>query len=203
MVATSAKKLRFAVICSSNMNRSMEAHHVLNGKGFNVQSYGTGNNVKLPGPSIDKPNVYEFETTPYDFIYRDLKNKDPKLYQNNGLLHILDRNRRIKRFPQKFQKCSEYFDVIISLEERVYDQVLDFLQNRPPETGEIVHVINVDIVDNPQDATVGAIVVANLCQKLEEAADSVEGLDAMMDDVLTDFEARNPTRNIMNTVCFY
>lgn len=44
-------------------------------------------------------------------------------YTQNGLLHMLDRNRRIKKCPEKFQHCSEQFDLIITAEERVYDQV--------------------------------------------------------------------------------
>lgn len=39
---------------------------------------------------------------------------------------MLDRNRRIKECPQKFQKTKEKFEVIICLEERVYDQVYLF-----------------------------------------------------------------------------
>ncbi|PAV71235.1 hypothetical protein WR25_01154 [Diploscapter pachys] len=68
--------IRFAVSCSSNMNRSMEAHLMLSQRGFNVESYGSGNQVKLPGKSADTPNCYEFETTTYDFIYNDLIQKD-------------------------------------------------------------------------------------------------------------------------------
>lgn len=36
---------------------------------------------------------------------------------------MLDRNRRIKKCPEKFQQCTEKFDIIITAEERVYDQV--------------------------------------------------------------------------------
>lgn len=36
---------------------------------------------------------------------------------------MLDRNRRIKKCPEKFQHCTEQFDLIITAEERVYDQV--------------------------------------------------------------------------------
>ena len=39
------KTLRIAVICSSNMNRSMEGHRLLNKKGYNVMSFGTGTQV--------------------------------------------------------------------------------------------------------------------------------------------------------------
>ena len=88
-------KLRFAVVCSSNMNRSMEAHNFLQKKGYNIQSYGTGNMIKIPGKSEREPNTYPFGTT-YDFIFEDLKTKDQELYTKNGMLHIMERNRRIK-----------------------------------------------------------------------------------------------------------
>lgn len=38
---------------------------------------------------------------------------------------MLDRNKRIKLRPEKFQDYKERFDVIICCEERVYDQVIE------------------------------------------------------------------------------
>lgn len=46
-------------------------------------------------------------------------------YTQNGLLNMLDRNRRIKQHPERFQLCNEQFNVVITCEERVYDQVLE------------------------------------------------------------------------------
>lgn len=39
-----------------------------------VESFGVGGHVKLPGPSAQEPNVYSFGT-PYADIYKDLQKK--------------------------------------------------------------------------------------------------------------------------------
>lgn len=38
---------------------------------------------------------------------------------------MLDRNRRIKAHPERFQDMTEHFEMIITCEERVYDQVIE------------------------------------------------------------------------------
>ena len=87
MVAAEGKRWRFAMVCSSNMNRSMEAHSQLGRAGLDVESYGTGTHVKLPGPSLHEPNVYDFGT-PYGAIYDDLRRKDPDLSVQTLYYHL-------------------------------------------------------------------------------------------------------------------
>lgn len=106
--------------------------------------YVLGFQVKLPGPSADKPNVYEFGTT-YEEIYNDLAKKDKTLYTQNGILHMLDRNRRIKKRPQRLQLADKTYDVIFTAEERVYDQTLEHFQNEGSVSNQPVHIINIDI----------------------------------------------------------
>ena len=65
----------------------------------------------------------------YDcFLFKNsltLKNNNYR-YKQNGVLHMLDRNRRIKKFPQRFQdERDEEFDIVITAEERVYDQLVE------------------------------------------------------------------------------
>ena len=44
-----------------------------------MRSFGSGNQVKLPGANPNTPNVYDFGTT-YDEMYKDLLMKDKNLY---------------------------------------------------------------------------------------------------------------------------
>lgn len=192
----SARELYISVVCSSNQNRSMEAHNFLSKRGFRVRSFGTGTHVKLPGAAPDRPNVYDFSTT-YDEIYNDLSKKDRQTYTQNGLLGMLDRNRRIKPKPERFQECSEHFDVIITCEERVYDQVIEELEGRRVGTGEPSHVINIDIQDNHEEATIGAFMICDLCAMLSASDD----VDNDIDELLHEFESRC-SRTILHTVVF-
>ncbi|CAG2113195.1 unnamed protein product [Medioppia subpectinata] len=188
--------LRIAVVCSSNQNRSMEAHAVLSKKGFKVRSFGSGNQVKLPGPAQDKPNVYDFGTT-YEEMYKDLLSKDKNLYTQNGILHMLDRNRRLKSCPERFQLCYEQFDVVFTVEERVYDQVVEELSLRTPVDNTTAHIINIDVQDNHEEATIGAFLICEMALMMAQSTD----LDNDIDELLQEFENK-AERPLLHTIAF-
>ena len=62
------------------------------------------------------------------------------------MLHMLDRNRRIKEKPEKFQHSKETFDVILTCEEKCYDLVVANFEDMDNVNQQPVHVINIDIV---------------------------------------------------------
>ena len=70
-----------ALVCQSNVNRSMEAHAVLQRAQWpiSIASYGVGGKVRLPGETAHTPNVYDFGT-PYTAMIADLRNKNQRRY---------------------------------------------------------------------------------------------------------------------------
>ncbi|EEP76850.1 hypothetical protein UREG_01699 [Uncinocarpus reesii 1704] len=133
-----------------------------------------------------------FNTVSYSQIYDELQTKDPRLYRNNGVLPMLDRNRSVKWGPERFQEWTPglprldhvsrgdkgslgteggIVDVIITCEEKCWDAVVDDLMNRGAPLNRPVHVFNVDIRDNHEEALVGSKAILDLADRLNEAAD--------------------------------
>ncbi|CAI0559572.1 unnamed protein product [Linum tenue] len=193
-------KFRYAMVCSSNQNRSMEAHALLKRNGFDVCSYGTGAHVKLPGPSIREPNIYEFGT-PYKHMFEELRRKDPELYKRNGILPMLKRNSAVKLAPQRWQDnaADGSFDVVFSFEEKVFDMVVEDLHNRDHVLLKTVLVINLEVKDNHEEAAAGARLTLDLCQAIEDAAESWE---ESIDEVIAAFEAKH-RRKLLYSISFY
>ncbi|KAK0630120.1 RNA polymerase II subunit A C-terminal domain phosphatase SSU72 [Bombardia bombarda] len=221
-------KLKFCTVCASNQNRSMEGHLRLAEAKFPVISFGTGSLVRLPGPSISEPNVYKFNETSYDSIYRELEAKDPRLYRANGLLNMLDRNRVVKWGPERWQDWQigrprvehkndqgsdgmegGIADIVVTCEERCWDAVIDDLLSRGSPLNRPVHVINIDIKDNHEEASVGGKAMVDLANSLNKVAseerakigasafDSATGLgrsgfDERVPDVLAEWQERWP-----------
>ncbi|CCF56225.1 hypothetical protein KAFR_0A07910 [Kazachstania africana CBS 2517] len=202
-----SKSLEFCTVCASNNNRSMESHRVLQEAGYNVSSYGTGSAVRLPGLSIDKPNVYPFGT-PYNDIYNDLLSQSADRYKANGLLQMLDRNRKIKKFPEKWhENGSKVFDFVFTCEERCFDSVCEDLMNRGGTLNKIVHVINIDIKDDNENAKTGSKAILKMADMLSDKIDQCElnGVpfeDCIM-DILTEWQQSYPNLPCLYSPAYY
>lgn len=197
----------------------MFAHEALQRAGLSVFSSGTGSAVRLPGPSIDRPNIYTFGT-PYDAMYKDLAQKDTRLYEANGLLHMLDRNRRIKLAPERWQENRRVADVVITCEERCFDSVCEGapawraplttdLLSRRNELNRAVHVINVDIKDNHEDAELASHAILKLAQQVRRGdyasdpqIEASQDPDEDIDDILERQQQQYPYP-LLHTIAFY
>lgn len=211
---------KICTVCAANNNRSMEAHKQLKDAGYNIKSFGTGSAVKLPGPSVDKPNVYEFGT-PYEDIYNDLMSQDcRKLYESNGLIHMLNRNRQVKRAPEKWHMNSYAgkFDLVITCEERCFDSVIDDLMTRlikdqeDNEVKQLVHVVNIDIKDDNENAILGGNGIVKLVgmihefkqkqkEKLEDESEGI--LEDQMVGILAEWQKDHAHLQTLYSIAYY
>ena len=226
---TSPHQTTYHTNTSAPTHRSMEAHLRLSLASYPVISFGTGSLIRLPGPSITQPNVYPFNITSYSQIYTELSSKDPRLYRANGVLNMLERNRAVKFGPERWQdwpvgkpRLERYkddkgsqgveggvVDVVITCEERCWDAVVDNLLERGSPLNRPVHVINVDIRDNHEEALVGGNAILDLADALNEAAreererageegwvdgggGAREGFDQRVPEVLAEWQERWP-----------
>ena len=231
-VEASDYKLKFCTVCASNQNRSMEAHQRLALASYPCISFGTGSLVRLPGPTINQPNVYPFNKTPYSQMYDELAKKDPRLYTANGLLNMLERNRSVKWGPERWQDWqmgtprlesklrgdqgaagieAGLIDIVITCEERCWDAVVDDLISRGGGLNRPVHVINVDIKDNHEEALTGGKAILDLADSLNAVARHERSLDGQsrgdfderVPDVLAAWQERWPQMPSQWSLCWF
>ena len=113
---------------------------------------------------------------------------------------MLDRNRQIKPAPERWQENKNLYDVIITCEERCFDAVCEGRLSSPTdlltdidllmrpahsESALPVHIINVDIKDNHEEALLGGQAILKLVEMLEQC-DEAE-IDGKVEDILAEW----------------
>jgi RNA polymerase II subunit A C-terminal domain phosphatase SSU72 len=198
-------KLSFGVVCSSNINRSMEAHLVLGNAGLTTESYGTGTQVRLPGRTAMEPKVYKFGT-PYSDMYTNLYNDDSNFFSRNGILQLCRRGAAVKRAPCRWQDTTTELitnhDVVIAFEERIYDAIIEDLQLREPTANFApIHIICLDTKDNPHEAAVQGQVALDLCWRLENCNNLQTDIASIIDQFQQERINITPVK-ILYQVCY-
>ena len=128
-----------------------------------------------------------------------LKAEDEELYKQNGMIEILTRNASIKRHPEKFQHAPGPFDIVVTLEERIFDNVCEDLAQREPKWNSVVHVFGLEVKDTPAESLIAGKDILDLCT----AIDAVDGdLDDVVDDLVEAFEAKHPNRPVLHAMHF-
>lgn len=99
---------------------------------------------------------------------------------------------------QKIQDCKYPFDVNSTCEESIFNRIVEDLCAREQETCQTVHLINVDTDDTLEDTTLGALIICELCQRLQHADD----LEDHLAQLLLAVEGKTG-RSFLHMVCFY
>lgn len=164
-------------VCSSNMNRSMEAQRVLTEAGYKVSSYGTGNCVKIPGLTKETPNVFQFGT-PYKEILSTLQQQESVVPEENrnfakqGLYDMLERNIGLKECPENWhvQSTDKILenDIVICCDEKCYEILLDDCARRGIKRGTPLVIFNVDVIDLHTKSLEAGQAILKLMNLLEE-----------------------------------
>ncbi|MES1905664.1 MAG: RNA polymerase II subunit A C-terminal domain phosphatase [Paramarteilia canceri] len=100
---------------------------------------------------------------------------------------MIDRNRKLKMRPERFQDSNPNFNLVFTVEERIFDIVTEYLSTRENANNDSeMYVINVDVEDTYDSATVGATIIGNIMEKLSLCND----LENEIEEVLTKMQQK-------------
>jgi len=178
--------MRFACVCASNVNRSMEGHRVLKRNNYNVSSYGTNELIKIPGPN-NSPMSYDFGTT-YQEILDDMDKKSREFYESEGLMDMMRKNSEVKPKAEKFDSTFNsatraYFDVIFTYKrDPIMDKVLTEFHEHGNKEYRLCHIINIETEDTISNALTSGTYTLKLAQRISDCKNITEQIEQIVDD---------------------
>mmetsp|Transcript_4784 Transcript_4784/g.5924 ORF Transcript_4784/g.5924 Transcript_4784/m.5924 type:complete len:210 (-) Transcript_4784:203-832(-) len=176
-----SRQMALALVCNSNVNRSLEGHRILKEKGFGrVWSYGVGSKVRLPG--IRGPSVYMFGT-PFEAMQRDLENKNYNWYKDRGILDMLDRDAKVKKAPRRWQdEKKRNYDLILAYDIRAYNILIEEFESSRGQLGcHPVHIIGWYVEDRYYEAREAAETLYKFICKLHSFEDWQTKIASLVD----------------------
>jgi RNA polymerase II subunit A C-terminal domain phosphatase SSU72 len=133
-------------------------------------------------------------------MYDQLKASDEALYVRNGVLNMLDRNLRVKQAPERWQdETTKEYNVAVTYEERVFDALVDDMEERRRGSFRALHVLGLDVRDNHTEAERGAEHTVLLVEALQRAGSDWE---EEIEHILETFQ-RSTGRVVTHAICYY
>jgi RNA polymerase II subunit A C-terminal domain phosphatase SSU72 len=133
-------------------------------------------------------------------MHDQLKASDEALYERNGVLNMLGRNLRVKRAPERWQdEVSKEYNVAITYEERVFDALVDDMEERRRASFRALHVLGLDVRDNHKEAELGAEHTVLLVEALQQAGADWE---EQIEQIVETFQLSSG-RVLTHAICYY
>ena len=112
---------------------------------------------------------------------------------------MVDRNRKLKLKPEKFQDSDAYFRIIFTVEERIFDRAMEHFMSKSTSNSErSAHVINLEVEDNLQSAARGARLICELARNIHQ----LEDIDSEIEEYLESYQQKHGI-SILHSLVFY
>lgn len=103
---------------------------------------------------------------------------------------MLERNLSVKEAPEKWHQRKEHFDVVFTFEDRVFDAVVEDIANASTQFDRPVHVINMTVKDNHEEADRNAKICLDFCQQIDRSDDWENEITTLIRNFEIDSERR-------------